>query len=572
MPTTFADLGISQEILRAIQELGFEEPTPIQAQTIPPLLAGRDVIGQAQTGTGKTAAFAIPLLELVDPTERVVQALVLAPTRELAVQVAEHTHRLGRHRGVDVLPIYGGQSYARQISGLRHGAQVVVGTPGRVMDHVRRETLDLSTVRFVVLDEADEMLNMGFVEDVEWILDQVPADRQIALFSATLPPRIAALAERYLHEPVRISVSQEKLTLPQTDQWYVEVATATKLDALTRILDVETPSSAMVFCRTKREVDDLGESLAGRGYAVDVLHGDLNQMMRERVLRRFREGGTEILVATDVAARGLDIAGVSHVINYDIPEDPEAYVHRIGRTGRAGRYGVAITFVTPREIRLLRFIERTIGKKIAPMRLPSAADVAARRIDSFRETLRRTLQEASYDPYLLLVESLSEEFSAAEIAAAAAKLAVEAERPLPVDAPPAEMAAGGGEPGMVRLVLDIGRRAGVRPGDLVGAIANEADIPGREIGAIDIFDTSSFVDVPEDRVQRVIDALSGTTIKGRPVHPSIARPETDTERRPARPPFRETRRPGAAPAERPPKRPTGRREPSHRPPRPKARR
>jgi ATP-dependent RNA helicase DeaD len=570
MPTTFAELGIGPEVLRAIEELGFEEPTPIQTQTIPPLLAGRDVIGQAQTGTGKTAAFAIPLLELVDPSERAVQALVLAPTRELAVQVAEHTHRLGRHRGVDVLPIYGGQSYARQIAGLRHGAPIVVGTPGRVMDHVRRETLDLTTVRCVVLDEADEMLTMGFIEDVEWILDQIPAEPQVALFSATVPPRIAALAERYLHDPVRISVSQEKLTLPHTDQWYVEVAAATKLDALSRILDVETPRSAMVFCRTKREVDDLGESLAGRGYAVDILHGDLNQMMRERVLRRFREGTTEILVATDVAARGLDIAGVSHVINYDIPEDPEAYVHRIGRTGRAGRYGVAITFVTPREIRLLRFIERTIGRKIAPMRLPSAADVAARRIDTFHETLRRTLEEASYEPYLLLVERLSEEFSAAEIAAAAAKLAVEAERPLPVDAPPA--AVSDAEPGMVRLFLDVGRRAGVRPGDLVGAIANEADIPGREIGAIDIYDSFSFVDIPEDRVQRVIDALSAATIKGRPVRPAIARPDSDGDRRPARPSFREPRRPAAPPAARLAKRPVARREPTHRPPRPKARR
>jgi ATP-dependent RNA helicase DeaD len=567
MPTSFTELGIHPDILRAIAELGFEEPTPIQTQTIPLLLAGRDVIGQAQTGTGKTAAFAIPLLERIDPTHRAVQALVLTPTRELAVQVAEHTHRLGRYRGIDVLPIYGGRSYARQISGLRHGAQVVVGTPGRLMDHIRRETLDLSAVAFVVLDEADEMLSLGFVEDVEWILDQVPARRQIALFSATLPPRIVALAERYQREPARIRVAPEKLTLPQTDQWYVEVAAAAKLDALTRILDVQTPSSALVFCRTKREVDDLGESLTGRGYAADVLHGDLNQQLRERVLRRFREGATEVLVATDVAARGLDIAGVSHVINYDIPEDPEAYVHRIGRTGRAGRYGVAITFVTPREIRLLRVIERAIGRKIAPMRLPTAADVTARRIEAFQETLRRALEEASYEPYLLVVERLSEEFSTAEIAAAAAKLAVEAERPLPVDAPLVEAAAES-EPGMVRLYLDVGRRAGVRPGDVVGAIANEADIPGREIGAIEIADTFTFVDVPEDRVQRVIDALAATTIKGRPVRPAIARPNHAGEPRPDRPPVRLA----PAPTERLRARPAKRREPNHRPPRPRPKR
>ncbi|MCS6801791.1 MAG: DEAD/DEAH box helicase [Chloroflexota bacterium] len=556
MPTPFAELGLSPPILRAIAELGFEAPTPIQAQTIPLLLAGRDVLGQAQTGTGKTAAFAIPILERIDPAVRAVQALILVPTRELAVQVAEHIHRLGRYRGIDVLPIYGGRSYARQISGLRHGAHVVVGTPGRVLDHLRRETLDLSAATVVVLDEADEMLSLGFIEDVESILDQVPPPRQIALFSATLPPRIVALAERSLREPAHIRIAPEKLTLPQTDQWYVEVAAAAKLDALTRILDVQTPSSAMIFCRTKREVDDLGESLAGRGYAADVLHGDLSQQMRERVLRRFREGMTELLVATDVAARGLDIAGVSHVINYDIPEDPEAYVHRIGRTGRAGHYGVAITFVTPREIRLLRFIERAIGRKIAPMRLPTAADVIARRVDAFEETLRRTLKEANYEPYLLLVERLSEEFSIAEIAAAAAKLAVEAERPLPVDLPPLE-AAVESEPGMVRLFLDVGRRAGVRPGDIVGAIANEADIPGREIGAIDISDTVTVVEVPEDRVERILEALRATTIKGRPLRPTVARPERVRERRAASPP---------------PVRSSGHRAPRHRPPRPKARR
>ncbi|MFN8533418.1 MAG: DEAD/DEAH box helicase [Dehalococcoidia bacterium] len=580
MPASFADLGLSADVLKALEDLGFEEPTPIQSQTIGPLLSGHDVIGQAQTGTGKTAAFAIPIVEQIEPKRRAVQALVLTPTRELAVQVAEHTHRIGRHRGVDVLPIYGGQSYARQIGGLRHGAQVVVGTPGRVMDHLRRETLDLADLRIVVLDEADEMLNMGFIEDVEWILDQAPQQRQIALFSATMPPRIANLAERYLTEPERISVSQERLTLPQTDQWFVEVPARAKLDALTRILDVEAPASAIIFCRTKREVDDLGESLAGRGYAVDTLHGDLNQIMRERVLRRFRDGQVEILVATDVAARGLDIAGVSHVINYDIPEDSEAYVHRIGRTGRAGRYGVAITFVTPREIRLLRFIERGIGKKIAPMRLPTVADVAARRIDALRETLRRTLLEDQYEPYLLLVESLSEEFAVVEIAAAAAKLAIEASRPLPVDLP-LEGDGAGAEPGMTRLFLDVGRNGGVRPGDLVGAIANEADIPGRAIGAIDIYDTFSFVEVPNDRAEWVIEALSQATIKGLRVRASIARPDADPGRRPPR----DAKRPPAkgAPAKGAPKpaagksapkhQPAGgRREPSHRPPRPKARR
>ena len=368
---TFAELGLSQAVLDAIGELGYEAPTPIQEATIGLLMQGRDVIGQAQTGTGKTAAFAIPIIERIDSklmTERgrpAVQALVLAPTRELAVQVAEAIHKFGRKKNVVVLPIYGGQPIDRQLRALRSGVQVVVGTPGRIMDHMRRGTLDLSCIRFLVLDEADEMLDMGFVEDIEWILEEIPKERQTALFSATMPPRITALSSKYMRDAQRIQISSPgKLTVPQIEQAYFEVWQRSKLDALERILDHEDPESVMIFCRTKRDVDELGEHLLGRGYPAETLHGDLSQAQRDRVMKRFRDGSVEILVATDVAARGLDIENVSHVINYDLPDDPEAYVHRIGRTGRAGLNGIAISFAAPDDGWQVRQIERYTGHAI----------------------------------------------------------------------------------------------------------------------------------------------------------------------------------------------------------------
>jgi len=421
--TTFQELDLRREVMQAILELGYEEPTPIQAQTIPLLLSGKDVVAQAQTGTGKTAAFVIPIVERIEPSNRAVQAMVLVPTRELAMQVAEASFALSRFRRIDVLPIYGGQAYDRQLRGLRKGVHVVVGTPGRVIDHIRRGTLRLDGVRTVVLDEADEMLDMGFFEDIEFILEQTPKERQTALFSATIPPRVEALARRYLREPLYIAIAREERTVPQTHQVYYETAESGKLEALTRVLDLETPRSAIVFCRTKRAVDEVASALQARGYAADGIHGDLSQPQRERVLQSFRENRIEILVATEVAARGLDLPDVTHVINYDIPDDPDAYIHRIGRTGRMGRKGEAITFVAPRETRLLRFIESQIHKKLKPMRLPAPGDIAARQREAFLDELRATLRTGPRAPYALLVEELAREHDPLEIAAAALELA-----------------------------------------------------------------------------------------------------------------------------------------------------
>ncbi len=575
MPTTFADLQLSPGVLEAIGDLGFEEPTPIQDQTIRPLIEGRDVIAQAQTGTGKTAAFAIPIVECVDPQELRVQAIVLAPTRELAVQDAEATHRLGRVKGVSVLPIYGGQPIYRQLHALARGVQVVIGTPGRVLDHLRRGSLTLDAVRFVVLDEADEMLDMGFVEDIESILDAVPSPHQTALFSATIPPRIAHLAEKYLNDPVRISIAPTELTVPAIDQFYVPVTARNKLDVLARLLDHEMPESAIIFARTKRDVDELGEALQARGFAAETLHGDLNQVQRDRVMSRFRGGQVELLVATDVAARGLDISGVTHVFNYAIPEDPEAYVHRIGRTGRAGRTGQAITLVQPHEIRLLRLIERMIRRKITPQRLPTVADVEARRRELLKAALRDEIQAGNLDGYMVVVEDLAEEFDLAEIAAAAAKLSASGGRPVteiaeppPPPPRPAPSAAGAGGP-LTRITLNVGRAEGVRPADVVGAIANEAGIPGRTIGNIDIYDEVTVVEIPEADRDRVIAALRSATIRGRHVQAAPLEAGTAPPPRTTRP-QRATPHPGARPhpGHPPVHRPTGKPHPvARKPPR-----
>ncbi len=512
----FQEFALSPELNRAIQELGYEEPTPIQRMAIPAILEGKDVIVQAQTGTGKTAAYAVPLLErLGEPTGRP-RALILAPTRELAVQVAEATHRLGRYKGFTVLAIYGGQPIDRQLRGLRHGADIIVGTPGRIMDHMRRETLVLSAVETLVIDEADEMLDMGFIEDIEYILDALPVGRTTGLFSATVPPRIAQLAKRYMRDPQRISIEDETVTVPATQQNYYEVPDRAKVEALGRILDFERPTSAIIFCRTKGEVDDLSEQLLARGYEADGIHGDMSQAQRDRAMRRFREGQAEILVATDVAARGLDIDHVSHVINFDIPWDPESYVHRIGRTGRAGRTGEAITLVTPRDRRLLRIIERVIGQRIEQRRLPSASDIAARRHERFMDTVRATLVADDLDGYLVMVEELTGEYDPSEIAAAALKLLAATERPAP-ETSDEESSGSPTESGMVRLFVGMGRNQRLRPGDLVGAIANEAGLPGKSVGSIDIYDDVSFVDVPETSADAVISVLSMTKIRGRRV-------------------------------------------------------
>ncbi len=532
---TFNELGIAQPILAALLDMGFEEPTPIQSQTIPLLLSGRDVVGQAQTGTGKTAAFAIPALQRLDADAPRPQVLVLTPTRELALQVAEEVARIGAHVGAREIAIYGGQPIDRQIRALRAGADVVVGTPGRLLDHLRRGTLRLGNLRMVVLDEGDEMLDMGFIDDIEAILQAAPAVRQTAVFSATIPVPIRRLIDRYLREPAHVRVTPEHLVAPSIDQFYYEVRGVDRSEALCRILDVENVDRGIIFCRTKRGVDELAAVLQARGYPCEAIHGDMAQPQRNRALARFRDGTTELLVATDVAARGLDIEAVTHVINYDVAQSPEAHVHRIGRTGCAGRSGVAITLVLPREWRQLRSISEATGARIARRPLPTAADVALAARDSFRRQLLETLQDGDLSGFLDLAQDMSEEHSAVRVAAAAIKLAMDGGRATPVgrgegrsDAP--EGLGGGGEPGMQRLFLNIGSRQGVRPADVVRTIAGETGMPGSAVGAIDIHEDYTFVEVPRDLAGDAIAAIRRTRIAGRPVNAEPARPRSGGRR------------------------------------------
>ncbi|HVK05234.1 MAG TPA: DEAD/DEAH box helicase [Armatimonadaceae bacterium] len=524
---SFKDLDLAAPLARAVAEMGFETPTPIQARSIPILLAGRDMIGQAQTGTGKTAAFALPLLQKIDPKQGHVQALVLAPTRELAVQVAGGIHDLGKHTGMRVVPVYGGQPIDRQFRALRMGAQVVVGTPGRVLDHLRRGSLSLDRVTFCALDEADEMLALGFLEDVESILSELPEERQMAFFSATMPPRVAALMKKFLRDPAHVSIQSRRRTVDTTNQTYYEVPPGKKREALARVLDMETPGPTIVFCRTRQDTQELAEGLRLRGYGAEPLHGDMSQTERDRVMRRFREGQADLLVATDVAARGIDIDTVTHVINYDIPWDVEQYIHRIGRTGRAGRTGDAITLIEGRERRQLQVIERVIGARIKPVRLPTAADISARRRDLFKESLRQALETGAFDGHLATVEELAEEYDSAEVAAAALHLLWQQQHASISPAELAEeMAADSEQPeeGMARLFVGMGRQDGLRPGDLVGAITNEAGLTGRAIGAIDILDRTAFVEVPSAEAEAVIQALERTKLRGRKVKVQLAQP------------------------------------------------
>jgi ATP-dependent RNA helicase DeaD len=424
--TTFAELGLHENIVSALTKLGYEVPTPIQEKTIPVLLAGHDVIGQAQTGTGKTAAFALPILEKIDPSKPITQALILAPTRELAMQVAEALHSYASSMGpVSILPVYGGAPIVTQLKRLDRGVHVVVGTPGRLIDHLDRGSLNLQNVSMVVLDEADEMLKMGFVEEVERILSSIPDERQIALFSATMPDEVSRIAKRYLRNPQQIEVEHAAMTAPDIEQRFLNVSESQKLEVLTQILELEQSEAVLIFRRTKLGVAELAEKLEGRGFSAVAMHGDMNQQARESVIRRLRAGQIEIVVATDVAARGLDVEQITHVINYDIPHDVEIYVHRIGRTGRAGRSGKATLFITPRERRMMREIERYTNMAIKPMKVPTRADVAARRVAVFKETLRKQIQEGDLELYLQLVEQLVDEgpYDMAEIAAAAARMA-----------------------------------------------------------------------------------------------------------------------------------------------------
>lgn len=422
MTTTFSELGISEKLMKSISKIGFEEATPIQAQTIPLALQGKDVIGQAQTGTGKTAAFGIPLLEKIDLKSEKVQGIVIAPTRELAIQVSEELYRIGQEKRVRVLPIYGGQDIGRQIRSLKKNPHIIIGTPGRVIDHINRKTLKLQDVHTVVLDEADEMLNMGFVEDIESILSNVPEDHQTLLFSATMPDPIRRIAERFMKDPELVKVKAKEMTVPNIQQYYLEVQEKKKFDILTRLLDIQSPELAIVFGRTKRRVDELSEALTLRGYAAEGIHGDLTQAKRISVLRKFKEGAIEVLVATDVAARGLDISGVTHVYNFDIPQDPESYVHRIGRTGRAGKNGLAMSFVTPREIGQLKNIERTTKRKMDRMKPPTLDEAIEGQQKMTIEKLLSTIEGENLSYYQRAAEELLEEHDSVSVVAAAIKM------------------------------------------------------------------------------------------------------------------------------------------------------
>jgi ATP-dependent RNA helicase DeaD len=541
---TFDDLGLRPELLRALAALGYEEPTPIQQEAIPPLIQGKDLLGQAATGTGKTAAFALPVLQRL-PEERgtAPSAIVLVPTRELAVQVSEALHRYGRELGARVLPVYGGAPIVRQLRSLEGGVDVVVATPGRALDLLNRGSLRLGEVRTVVLDEADEMLDMGFAEDLEAILGQTPTERQTVLFSATMPRRLDSLARRHLREPVRITIGREKAApgeAPRVRQTAYVVPRAAKPAALGRILDVEAPTAAIVFCRTREEVDSLTETLNGRGYRAQALHGGMSQEQRDRVMSRLRGGTADLLVATDVAARGLDIDTLTHVVNYDVPSAPESYVHRIGRVGRAGREGVAITLAEPREHRMLKTIERVAGAPIVVEKVPTVADLRNRRLELTRAALRESLLEDDLERFRGVVDTLSDEFDVVEVALAAVKLAHEAagggaddDEEIPVvsfrpDGEPGRRpdfsGSRGERPGPrgarpsgpgARLFIGAGRDAGIRPGDLVGAITGETGLTGKDVGSIEIHQRFALVEVPESAADEVVRALRATMIKGR---------------------------------------------------------
>ena len=537
--TTFAELGLQPGTLKAITDLGFEVPTPIQALAIPVLLTGCDLIGLAQTGTGKTAAFGLPLIEKLDSSNPSTQALILAPTRELAIQVAKGIHDFAKYAGLRVVPVYGGQPIDRQFRALKQGGQIVVGTPGRVLDHLRRGSLRLDGVKFCVLDEADEMMAMGFTEDLEAILSELPESRQLAFFSATMAPRVLMITKKFLRDPKRIEIISKQRTLETTNQTYYEVAPGKKQEALARVLDMETPGSTIVFCRTRLETAELSDSLSLHGYSAEPIHGDMGQQDRERVLRRFRDGLTDLLIATDVAARGLDIDHVTHVINYDVPFDAEQYIHRIGRTGRAGRTGDAITLIYHREKRKLENIERMIGSKIEPARIPTVADIAYRRREAFIESLRQTLMAKEFEPMLAAADELAEDFDALEVAAAALQMLWKERHQGEQKESEEENFADFEQPetGMCRIFIGMGRQDGLRPGDLVGAIAGESGLEAKQIGVIELLDRTAFVEVPASEGQRVVDALSNSKIRNQKVKVQLAQPafrDGNDQNRPSR--------------------------------------
>ncbi|MCF2949084.1 DEAD/DEAH box helicase [Paraglaciecola aquimarina] len=552
---TFRDLNLPEELLQALEKVGYEKPTPIQAESIPIILNGDDLLGTAQTGTGKTAAFALPMLANVDPDDKNTQLLVLAPTRELAIQVAEAFQVYASFsKKINVLPVYGGSSYDNQIRQLRRGAQVVVGTPGRVIDHIKKNTLKLDKLKFLVLDEADEMLRMGFIDDVEWILSHAPKERQTALFSATMPDPIRKITKRYLNDPKQVKIESKVTTASTIRQRYCQVAGHHKMEALTRIMEVENFDGAIIFVRTKTATMELAEKLSARGYAVEPLNGDIPQNSRERTVDRLKKGKIDILVATDVVARGLDVERVSHVINFDVPYDTESYVHRIGRTGRAGREGDAILFISHREKRMLFSIERATKQSIDSMAIPSISELNETRLSRFKSSVIEAMSDSSIETLIPIVESIQEETEAAPevIMAALAKIAQgdeplilkESDRPdlnsrpprndrndrgdrgdrndrggrdrgRSNDRPKRERKSGPPSEGMQRYRIEVGHTHGAKPGNIVGAIANEANISSKNIGAIEIYDNFSTVDLPKDMPKTTQDVLQKTRVAGR---------------------------------------------------------
>ena len=519
----FDELDLYPQVLRAIKEMGFEEATPIQSQAIPVVMSGVDVIGQAQTGTGKTASFGIPVLHKVDPNNKKTQVIILSPTRELAIQVSEEIRKLSKYmHGVKILPVYGGQDINRQIKALKGGAQIIIGTPGRVMDHLRRKTIRCDAVNTIVLDEADEMLNMGFREDIETILEYIPEEgRQTVLFSATMPKPILDITKKYQHDAVTIKVVKKELTVPSIEQYYYDVKRKDKTEVLTRLLDYYNPKLSLVFCNTKKMVDELSEELKSRGYMAEGLHGDMKQAQRDRVMKAFRSGRVEILIATDVAARGIDVDDVEAVFNYDIPQDDEYYVHRIGRTGRAGHTGRAFTFVKGKEVYKLKDIMRYCKTKILAMPIPSSDDVAQIKAEKVMQGIGEIIENEDLKEMIEIIEKQvnDSDYTAMDIAAAFLKQALgqvnlENDR----DNGEIDWDNTGAEEGMVRLFINIGKKDRVKPGDILGAIAGESGMPGKLVGAIDMYDKYTFVEVPREYGKEVLEAMKNVKIKGRSVN------------------------------------------------------
>jgi ATP-dependent RNA helicase DeaD len=539
----FNELNISKEIQKAIDDMGFEEASPIQSAAIPILLEGKDVIGQAQTGTGKTVAFGIPAIEKINPKSSETQVLILCPTRELCLQVSEEITKLIKYKkGINVLPIYGGQSIERQIQGLKRGSQVVIGTPGRIIDHLERKTLKLNSIKLFVLDEADEMLNMGFVEDIEFILETTPSDKQTVFFSATMPKQILELTKKYQNSPELVKVVHNELTVPNIEQIYFEVKDSNKFEALSRLIDINNIKLGLVFCNTKRRVDELVEQLESRGYSADALHGDMRQAQRENVMKRFRGGNIELLIATDVAARGIDVDDIEIVINYDIPYDEESYVHRIGRTGRAGKDGKAFTFVSSRDMYKLRDIQKYAKTKINAQKVPLLNEVEEIRINDYLSKVKTTIDSEKIDKYVKIIEKFldNEEYTTTDIAAALLKINLglnETSRDefdlIEMPKSPNRGAKRGGKlsGNIARLFLSVGHRDNVSPKNILGAIAGETGLSGDEIGEIDIYDKFSFVEIPKEHTEKVLEIMNGAQIRGKKVNVEVAQ-EQKSDRAP----------------------------------------